>query len=109
MSATGEIVAELDEDAVRSSVSDLLASGTESLTIAFLNSYVNSAHERRAREIALELRPDLPVSISSDLVSEYREYERTLTAVLNSYTQPRSSGTSMASKRCSPTPASAGA
>jgi N-methylhydantoinase A len=88
-SASGEVIAELDEDATRAAIEDLLASGTESLTIAFLNAYVNPAHERRAREIALELRPGLPVSISSDLVSEYREYERTLTAVLNSYTQPQ--------------------
>ena len=88
-SASGEVITEIDEDATRAAIEDLLASGTESLTIAFLNAYVNSAHERRAREIALELRPGLPVSISSDLVSEYREYERTLTAVLNSYTQPQ--------------------
>src|SRR5215204_5206501 len=88
-SASGEVVTAIDEDATRAAIEDLLASGTESLTIAFLNAYVNPAHERRAREIALELRPGLPVSISSDLVSEYREYERTLTAVLNSYTQPQ--------------------
>jgi N-methylhydantoinase A len=88
-SASGEVIAAIDEDATRAAIEDLLASGTESLTIAFLNAYVNPAHERRAREIALELRPGLPVSISSDLVSEYREYERTLTAVLNSYTQPQ--------------------
>ena len=78
-----------DEAGVRAAVESLLAAGTESLTIAFLNAYVNPAHERRAREIALEVRPGLPVSLSSDLVSEYREYERTLTAVLNSYTQPQ--------------------
>jgi N-methylhydantoinase A len=89
MDATGAVVRELDEDAVRAAVTDLLDAGTESLTIAFLNAYVNPDHERRAREIALEVRPGLPVSISSDLVSEYREYERTLTAVLNSYTQPQ--------------------
>ncbi len=88
-SASGEVITAIDEDATRAAIEDLLASGTESLTIAFLNAYVNPAHERRAREIALELRPGLPVSISSDLVSEYREYERTLTAVLNSYTQPQ--------------------
>jgi N-methylhydantoinase A len=88
-SASGEVIAAIDEDATRAAIEDLLASGTESLTIAFLNAYVNPAHERRAREIALELRPGLPLSISSDLVSEYREYERTLTAVLNSYTQPQ--------------------
>jgi N-methylhydantoinase A len=89
MDATGHEVAPLDEAGVRAAVESLLAAGTESLTIAFLNAYVNPAHERRAREIALEVRPGLPVSLSSDLVSEYREYERTLTAVLNSYTQPQ--------------------
>ncbi len=50
---------------------------------------MNPEHERRARDIAREAHPELPISISSDLVSEYREYERTLTAVLNSYAQPR--------------------
>jgi N-methylhydantoinase A len=89
MSASGEVVTGIDEDATRAAIQDLLDAGTESLTIAFLNAYVNPAHERRARDIAQEVRPGLPVSISSDLVSEYREYERTLTAVLNSYTQPQ--------------------
>ena len=56
--ASGDVVTELDEDAVRAGVEELLDAGTESLTIAFLNSYVNSAHERRAREIALELRAE---------------------------------------------------
>jgi N-methylhydantoinase A len=89
MGADGEVVEPLDEDAVRAAVEALIGDGIESLTIAFLNAYVNPAHERRAREIALELRPTLPVSISSDLVSEYREYERALTAVLNAYVQPQ--------------------
>jgi N-methylhydantoinase A len=89
MSAEGEVVEPLDEAAVRAAVQALVADGIESLTIGFLNADVNPAHERRAREIALEVRPELPVSISSDLMSEYREYERTLTAVLNSYVQPQ--------------------
>lgn len=89
MDATGGEVTPLDEAAVRSAVEELLESGMESLTISFLNAYVNPAHELRAREIALEVKPGLPVSVSSGLVSEYREYERTLTAVLNSYTQPQ--------------------
>ncbi len=88
LSASGEEVAPLDEAALRTAVEELLADGVESLTISLLNSYVNPVHERRARELALEVAPDLPVSIASDLVSEYREYERTLTAVLNSYVQP---------------------
>jgi N-methylhydantoinase A len=89
MGADGEVVEPLDEEAVRAASQALIDDGIESLTIAFLNAYVNPAHERRARDIALEVRPDLPVSISSDLMSEYREYERALTAVLNSYVQPQ--------------------
>ena len=89
MGADGTPVATLDEDEVRTAVKQLIDDGIESLTIAFLNAYVNPAHERRAREIALEVQPSLPVSISSDLMSEYREYERALTAVLNSYVQPQ--------------------
>jgi N-methylhydantoinase A len=89
MGADGEAVEPLDEDAVRAAVRALIDDGIESLTVAFLNAYDNPAHERRAREIALELDPHLPVSISSDLMSEYREYERALTAVLNSYVQPQ--------------------
>jgi N-methylhydantoinase A len=89
IAATGEVVTPLDEDAVRAAVQDLVDAGVESLTVSFLNAYVNADHERRARDIALEVKADLPVSISSDLVSEYREYERCLTAVLNSYVQPQ--------------------
>jgi N-methylhydantoinase A len=89
MGADGTPVAPLDEDAVRQAVQQLVDEGIESLTVAFLNAYVNPAHERRARDIALEVKPTLPVSISSDLMSEYREYERALTAVLNSYVQPQ--------------------
>ena len=89
MSAAGEVVREFDEAEVLAALRELDGQGIESLTIAFLNSYVNPEHERRARDIALEAFPELPVSISSDLVSEYREYERTLTAVLNAYAKPQ--------------------
>jgi N-methylhydantoinase A len=89
MDGKGGVVRELDEDEVRRALDELAAEGVESLTIAFLNAYANPEHERRARDIAREAHPELGVSISSDLVSEYREYERTLTAVLNAYAQPQ--------------------
>ncbi len=89
MGATGEVVRALDEEGVAAAIEDLVEEGIESLTISFLNSYVNPSHERRARELVAQVAPTLPVSLSSDLVSEYREYERTLTAVLNSYVQPQ--------------------
>ena len=89
IAADGSVVEELDEDEVRRAVDELIAEGVQSVTVGFLNSYVNPTHERRARDIAREAHPELPISISSDLVSEYREYERTLTAVLNAYAQPQ--------------------
>ncbi len=88
LAADGSIVEELDEAEVRAAVDELVADGVQSVTVGFLNSYVNPEHERRARDIAREAHPELPISISSDLVHEYREYERTLTAVLNAYAQP---------------------
>jgi N-methylhydantoinase A len=89
MAADGTVVEELEDDEVRRAIDELVADGVQSVTIGFLNSYVNPQHERRARDVAREAHPDLPISISSDLVSEYREYERTLTAVLNAYVQPQ--------------------
>lgn len=89
IAAGGSEVEPLDEAAVRSAIDELVADGVQSVTIGLLNSYINPDHERRARDIARASHPDLPVSISSDLMSEYREYERTLTAVLNAYVQPQ--------------------
>jgi N-methylhydantoinase A len=89
IAADGTVVEALDDDEVRGAIDELVTDGVQSVTIGFLNSYVNPRHERRARDVAREVHPDLPISISSDLVSEYREYERTLTAVLNAYVQPQ--------------------
>ena len=87
-SPSGAETEPLDEDAVRAAVSDLADAGVESLTVALLNSYLNPAHEERVREIVEEEAPSLPVSISSEIVSEYGEYERTLTTVINDYARP---------------------
>ncbi len=87
--ADGDVISELDEHEVREAVKNLVDRGVESLAIGFLNSYVKPDHERRAREIAREMYPDLSVSISSDIGQEYGEYERTLTTVVNTAVQPR--------------------
>ena len=79
----------LDEAAVREAVRELDAAGVESLTVAMLNAYLNPAHEERVREIVAEEAPELPVSISSEIVPEYGEYERTLTTVINDYARPQ--------------------
>ena len=87
--ANGEVVTPLDEERLRESLRKLAArGGIEALTICFVNAYVNGEHERRAREIAREAFADTPISISSEVVPEMQEYERTETTVVNSYVKP---------------------
>lgn len=85
----GEVTESLDEDEIREAVHELQAAGVESLTVALLNSYLNSSHEERVREIIEEEAPELPVSISAEIVPEYGEYERTLTTAINDYARPQ--------------------
>ncbi len=87
--ANGEIVDSLDEEALRADLEALKAKGQiEALTICFINAYLNGEHERRAAEIAKDIFGELPVSVSSDVVPEMQEYERTETTVVNSYVRP---------------------
>lgn len=89
MSATGEVVAPLDEDQLRTDLQSLRAKGgIEALTICFINAYINGEHEQRARDIAREIFTDVPISVSSEVVPEMQEYERTETTVVNSYVRP---------------------
>lgn len=88
VTATGEIHHSLDEEDTRDQIIDLYNQGIESLTISLLNSYSNPIHELRIKEIAQEINPDIPVTISYDILPEFREYERTLTTVMNSYVRP---------------------
>jgi len=88
MDAEGEVLVPLDEAAVRQAAQALLAAGCEALVIHFLHAYVNPAHERRAVEIALEIWPNRYVTAGHALISEYREYERGVTAAVNACIQP---------------------
>jgi N-methylhydantoinase A len=88
MDAEGEVVQPLDEGAVRAAVAQLAAAGCESLVIHFLHSYINPAHERRALEIARERWPSRYVTAGHAILSEYREYERGVTAAVNASVQP---------------------
>lgn len=88
-SPDGEVAEPIDEAEVRAAVDELAASGVEAVTVALLNAYLNPTHERQVKAIIEEEHPDLPVSISSDIVPEYGEYERTLTTVINDYARPQ--------------------
>jgi N-methylhydantoinase A len=86
--AHGAVRLPLDEAAVRALASDLRARNVESVAVAFLHSYANPDHERRAAAILKEELPAIWVTLSSAVCPEIREYERTSTAVANAYLQP---------------------
>jgi N-methylhydantoinase A len=89
ISAKGEVVTALDESALRTALHQLKAKKIEALTVSLINAFANDAHEKRVKEIAQEELPGIPVSLSSEVVPEMQEYERTVTTVANSYVRPR--------------------
>ena len=86
--ADGSIAVPLDEDEARELAKEIARRGYESVAVAFLHSYIAPEHEQRMKEILLEENPSLEVSTSHELSREYREYERTSTAVLDAYIKP---------------------
>jgi N-methylhydantoinase A len=89
IAADGSIVSPLDEAGLRAELGKLKDTGqVQALTICFINAYVNGVHEAQARDIAQQIFGDVPISISSEVVPEMQEYERTETTVVNSYVRP---------------------
>ena len=89
VSAKGDIVHALDEEQLRVALRELKSKNIEALTVSLINSFANDTHEKRIRDIAGEELPEIPVSLSSEVVPEMQEYERTVTTVANSYVRPR--------------------
>jgi len=88
MDAQGNVVVPLDEDGVRDAALRLLEGGCESLVVHFLHAYANPDHERRAVAIAREIWPNDYITAGHELLSEYREYERGVTAAVNASVRP---------------------
>lgn len=84
----GKVEIKLDESALRARVRELVGGGVQSLAIVFLHAYANPSHERRAGEIIAKEFPGLPVSLSSAVAPQIREYERTSTTAVNAYIKP---------------------
>ncbi|QTL04533.1 hydantoinase/oxoprolinase family protein [Aquabacter sp. L1I39] len=84
----GREIEPLHEEDVREAARALAGTGVEAIAILFLHSYANPAHEQRARAILEEMLPGVAVCISTEINSEFREYERASTAVLNAYLRP---------------------
>jgi len=84
----GEVLVPLDEDSVRAVLPVLDQEEVESVAVGFLHAYANPRHERRVRELLLEARPSLSITLASEVCPEVREYERLSTACANAYVQP---------------------
>jgi N-methylhydantoinase A len=88
IASDGSVVTEIDEDDVRAKLRKLSEQHIEALSISLINAYANPDHERRVGEIAADVLPGIPVSLSSSVLPELREYERTITTVANAAVQP---------------------
>jgi len=84
MNYKGEELTPLNEDDVKRAARLFKEEGIEAIAVCFLHSYANPQHELRCGEIIRELVPEIPVTLSCEITQEWREYERTNTAVLNS-------------------------
>lgn len=88
ISYRGEILEDLDEREVRRIAGEIKRRGIRAVAVCLLHSYINPLHEERAREIIGPILGGIPVCISSEILPEYREYERFSTTVLNAYLMP---------------------
>ena len=88
VAADGSVVTPLDEASVVAAIEALKRSDVNSVAVCFLHAYANPRHEQRARELLLERWPGVHVSLSSDVLPEFREYERFVTTVVNASLVP---------------------
>ena len=89
MRADGTPAVPLDEGSLRRALDRCRAGGAEALAVAFLHAYANPSTRPPAEAAAAALMPGVPVTLSSAVSPQYREYERTSTAVVNAYIAPR--------------------
>ncbi len=89
LNASGQVIRPMDVRQVETIAHGLRAAGVEAVAVCFLHSYANPAHERLAGEVLRRINPGMFVTLSHEILREFREYERTSTTVLNAYVGPR--------------------
>ena len=88
----GQVILELNESAIPELVPHLTAAGVESIAIGFLHAYANPVHEQTVARTLGGLMPGIPITLSSEVCPEIREYERLSTAAANAYVRPAMEG-----------------
>jgi N-methylhydantoinase A len=86
---SGAVIREFDEHGAREVARWFRAQRIQCIGVCFLHSYMNPEHERRMRDVLAAEHPDCAVSLSSDVLSEYREYERAVTTLVDAFVKPR--------------------
>ena len=84
----GKVVIPLTDAEVKKVAQEVVDSGAEAVAICFLFAYLNPTHERKLRDAILTLKPNMRISLASDVQPEFREYERFQTTAINAYLQP---------------------
>src|SRR5262249_45547474 len=84
----GGVLEPLDVAGARAVVGDLLRDGAEAVAVCLLHSYINAGYELLLFNLMREAAPDIPVSLSHQVLPQIREYERTSATVINAYVQP---------------------
>jgi N-methylhydantoinase A len=84
----GSVIKELDEEEVEGLIPSIKGKGIESIAICLLFSFANSGHERKVRDILTRRLPEIYLSLSSEVLPEFREYERFSTTVIEAYIKP---------------------
>ncbi len=87
----GDELRPLDEESVRTAARAFRREGVNAVGICLLHSYANAPHERRTAEIMREEYPDCTLSLSCDVLPEYREYERAVTTLVDAFIKPHMS------------------
>lgn len=86
---TGEVLRPLDEARLFAIIDDIKRKGIKSIAVCLIHSYANPVHELRAKALISDRYPDAFVTVSSDILPEYREYERMSTVCINAYVMPK--------------------
>lgn len=88
LNSKGEVLTPLNENELKDVITELQASQPEAIAVSFLFSYLNDEHERTVGEAIRAALPDIPVTLSSEVAREFREYPRTATAAINAALRP---------------------
>jgi N-methylhydantoinase A len=86
---TGEILIPMDENQAAEIVERIKASGINSIAVSLLHSYANPLHEKKLKSVIARIHPEAFVTLSSETLAEFREYERTSTICINAYVMPK--------------------